>query len=291
MYLTEVIMSPVIDKISQFISTYYIDPILYDEGYNIFNTITWALVLGVCIFGVMKLLNRMKVTIDDKFILSVIPFVFAGSSLRVIEDAGLFKPPMQYLFITPNIYFAVFAVTVLCLVVSKWIQKAGKVEDYRTAFATLGILWTAVNVIVLLYVENIVHPTVPVLIVGAATMLTFLIYKVSKYGGYELFTNKLNLSIVFAHLLDASSTIVGIDMLGGYYEKHVIPSYLIDLTGTAFVMYPLKLMIFVPVLYILDTQFDEDDESRTLRTLVKMVIIILGLSPAFRNTIRMTLGM
>lgn len=289
MYLTEVIMSPVIDKISQFISTYYIDPILYDEGYNIFNTITWALVLGVCIFGVMKLLNRMKVTIDDKFILSVIPFVFAGSSLRVIEDAGLFKPPMQYLFITPNIYFAVFAVTVLCLVVSKWIQKAGKVEDYRTAFAILGILWTAVNVVVLLYVENIVRPTVPVLIVGAATVLTFLVYKISKYGGYELFTNKLNLSIVFAHLLDASSTIVGIDMLG-YYEKHVIPSYLIDLTGTAFVMYPLKLMIFVPVLYVLDTQFDEDEESRTLRTLVKMVIIILGLSPAFRNTIRMTLG-
>lgn len=289
MYLTEVRMSPVIDKISQFISTYYIDPILYDEGYNIFNTITWALVLGVCIFGVMKLLNRMKVTIDEKFILSVIPFVLAGSSLRVIEDAGLFKPPMQYLFITPNIYFAVFAVTVLCLVVSKWIQKAGKVEDYRTAFAILGILWTAVNVIVLLYVENIVRPTVPVLIVGAATVLTFLVYKISKYGGYELFTNKLNLSIVFAHLLDASSTIVGIDMLG-YYEKHVIPSYLIDLTGTALVMYPLKLMIFVPVLYVLDTQFDEDEESRTLRTLVKMVIIILGLSPAFRNTIRMTLG-
>ena len=289
MYLTEVIMSPVIDKISQFISTYYIDPILYDEGYNIFNTITWALVLGVCIFGVMKLLNRLKVTIDEKFILSVVPFVLAGSSLRVIEDAGLFKPPIQYLFITPNIYFAVFAITVLCLVVSKLIQKAGKVEDYRTAFAMMGILWTAVNVIVLLYIENIVRPTVPVLIVGAATVLTFLVYKISKYGGYELFMNKLNLSIVFAHLLDASSTIVGIDMLG-YYEKHVIPSYLIDLTGTAFVMYPLKLMIFVPVLYVLDTQFDEDEESRTLRTLVKMVIIILGLSPAFRNTIRMTLG-
>ena len=279
-------MSSVIDKISQFISTYYIDPILYDEGYNIFNTITWALVLGVCIFGVMKLLNRMKVIIDDKFILS---FVLAGSSLRVIRDAGFFKSPIQHLFVTPNIYFAVFAVTVLCLAVSKWMQRTGKVEDYRTAFAALGILWTGVNVVILLYIEDIVQPTVPILIVGAATVLTFLIYMASKYGGYELLSSKLNLSIVFAHLLDASSTIVGIDMLG-YYEKHVVPSYLIDLTGTAFVMYPLKLMIFVPVLYVLDTQFDEDDELRTLRTLVKMVIIILGLAPAFRNTISMTLG-
>ncbi len=182
-----------------------------------------------------------------------------------------------------------FAVTVLCLAVSKWMQRTGKVEDYRTAFAALGILWTGVNVVILLYIEDIVQPTVPILIVGAATVLTFLIYMASKYGGYELLSSKLNLSIVFAHLLDASSTIVGIDMLG-YYEKHVVPSYLIDLTGTAFVMYPLKLMIFVPVLYVLDTQFDEDDELRTLRTLVKMVIIILGLAPAFRNTIRMTFG-
>ncbi|MGP8321591.1 MAG: DUF63 family protein [Methanosarcinaceae archaeon] len=283
-------MSPVIDKISQFISTYYIDPIRYDEGYNIFNTITWALVLGVCIFGVMRLLDRMKTTIDDKFILSVIPFVLAGSSLRVIKDTGFFKPPIEYMFVTPNIYFVVFTVTVFCLAFSKWMQDVGKVTDYRTGFAALGILWTGVNVVVLLYVEDIVHPTVPILVVGAATVLTFFIYKISKYGGYELFSSKLNLSIVFAHLLDASSTIVGIDILGGYYEKHVIPSYLIDLTGTAFVMYPLKFMIFVPVLYILDTQFNGDDESRTLRALVKMVILILGLAPAFRNTIGMILG-
>ena len=280
---------PVIDKISQFISNYYIDPILYDEGYNIINTITWALLLGICIFGVMKLLYRLRVTLDEQFILSILPFVLAGSSLRVIEDAGLFKPPIQYLFITPNIYFAVFAVTVLCLILSKQLQKMGLVVDYHKTFARLGLLWTAINVIILLYSEDIVKPYVPVLVLCAAILLTFLLYKASKYGGHELLSSHLNLSIVFAHLFDASSTIVGIDLLG-YYEKHVVPSYFINLADTALVMYPLKIMIFVPILYILDSQFDEDAESRTLRTLVKMVIIILGLSPAFRNTIRMTLG-
>jgi len=90
-------------------------------------------------------------------------------------------------------------------------------------------------------------------------------------------------------MLDASSTFIGVDMLG-YYEKHVLPSYLIDLTGTALVMYPLKLAIFIPVLYILDTNFNEDEESRNLRTFVKLVILVLGLSPACRNTIRMVFG-
>ena len=90
-------------------------------------------------------------------------------------------------------------------------------------------------------------------------------------------------------MLDASSTFFGVDFLG-YYEKHVVPSFLIDLTGTASIMFPLKLIIFIPVIYILDTQFDDDDESRRLRELVKLTIIVLGLAPATRNTVRMVLG-
>ncbi|MBN2488871.1 MAG: DUF63 family protein [Methanosarcinaceae archaeon] len=282
-------MISLIDKISQFVSTYYVDPIIYDSGYNPINTITWALVLGICIFGVVRLLERIKVTINERFILSVMPFVVAGSSLRVIEDAGVFKPPLQYLFITPTIYFVVFAVTVVCLLVSRWLHNAGKVKDLHATFAAFGTIWFAANVLVLLCVEDIVRPYVPVLILGGGTLIAFLVYKLTEYGGFALLSNRLNLSILWVHLLDASSTIVGIDMLG-YYEKHVVPAYLIDLTGTAIVMYPLKLAIFLPVLYLLDSQFDEDDESQTLKTFVKMVIIVLGLSPACRNTIRMTFG-
>ena len=55
-------------------------------------------------------------------------------------------------------------------------------------------------------------------------------------------------------------------------------------------MYPLKLIIFVGVIYALDTQFEKDEESENLKMLIKMVILILGLSPATRNTIRMMLG-
>jgi uncharacterized membrane protein len=282
-------MISLIDKISHFISTYYVDPIIYDSGYNPVNTITWALVLGICIFGVVRLLERMRVKIDERFILSVMPFVVAGSSLRVIEDAGVFRPPLQYLFITPTIYFVVFAVTVMCLLVSRWLHNSGKVKDFHATFAAFGTVWFAANILVLLYVEDIVRPSVPVLILGGGTLIAFLVYKLTEYSGFGLLSNRLNLSILWVHLLDASSTIVGIDMLG-YYEKHVVPAYLIDLTGTATVMYPLKLAIFLPVLYLLDTQFDEDDEAQTLKTFVKMVIIVLGLSPACRNTIRMTLG-
>ncbi len=284
-------MSFSIDKISQFINTYYLDPIRGDEGYNVVNTFTWAMVLGICIFGISKLLEKLEVKITPRFIASILPFVLAGSSLRVLEDspAGIFHPPFSYLLITPNIYFLVFAITVGCLWISIRLQKAGLVKDFHLTFASFGLGWFFINLATLLYFENMVASYVPVFVLVAGTGLTFTFYLIARHFKSSIFTDPLNLSILMAHMMDASSTYVGVDNMG-YFEKHVVPAYLIDLTGTALVMYPLKLIIFIGVLYVLDTQFDDDERSLNLKVLIKLVILILGLSPATRNTVRMMLG-
>ncbi len=282
-------MNSLLEKAIQAINEYYIDPILQDSGYNVVNTITWAIILGICIFGVVKLLKKLDVKITDRFVASVIPFILAGSSLRVIEDSGTLKAPISYLFITPNIYFVVFFVTVIFLLLAKWICKVDKSMDFHKIFAYFGTGWFIVNIAILLYLENIELPWVPVFAIVAASLIAYIAYVLFDKLDFTLLKNKLNLAILWVHLLDASSTIAGIDFLG-YYEKHVVPAYLIELTGTAFVMYPLKLFIFIPVIYVLDREFDEDEESRTLKTFLKLVIIVLGLAPACRNTIRMTFG-
>lgn len=284
-------MSFSIDNISQFINTYYLDPIKGDEGYNTVNTFTWAIILGICIFGVFRLLEKLEVKITPRFIASVLPFVLAGSSLRVIEDspAGIFHPPFNYLLITPNIYFLVFAITICCLWISIRMQKAGLVKDFHLIFAGFGLAWFFVNLAILLHFEKIVVPYVPLFVIVAGIGLTFTFYLVARHFKSSIFTDPLNLSILMVHLMDASSTYIGVDKLG-YFEKHVVPTYLINLTGTALVMYPLKLIIFIGVLYVLDTQFDDDERSVNLKVLIKMVILVLGLSPATRNTIRMMLG-
>jgi uncharacterized membrane protein len=86
-------------------------------------------------------------------------------------------------------------------------------------------------------------------------------------------------------MLDASSTYIGVDWFG-YYEKHVVPTYLIDLTGTASIMYPLKLLVLLPLLSIIDKYI----EDKSLLNLTKLALIVLGLAPAIRNTLRLTLG-
>lgn len=282
-------MNSYINKISEFISTYYINPILYDEGYNIVNTLTWAIILGLCIFAVVKLLKKLDIEANNRFIAAIVPFVLAGSSMRVYEDSGILQYPFSLLLITPIIYFVVFFITVGCLIIAKAISKKWGAKSLEPIFGSMGFLWFIFNISLLLSFQRIALPLVLIYILGLGTLFTLSVYLVAKKAGFGVLTDKLNLSILYAHMLDASSTFVGVDMLG-YYEKHVLPSYLIDLTGTAFVMYPLKLAIFIPVLYILDTNFNEDDESRNLRTFVKLVILVLGLSPACRNTIRMVFG-
>jgi len=283
-------MNSLIDKIIQFINTYYLDPIRNDSGYNTVNTFTWAIVLGICLFGVIKLLDKLKIKITTRFIASILPFTLAGATLRVIEDthAGI-QPPLSYLLITPNIYFLVFAITVCCLLISLRLQKAGVVQDFHIVFAGLGTLWFFANIVFLLYLKPIVAAYVPVFVIGVGTGLTITFYLIARYFKSSIFTDSLNLSILLAHLMDASATYVGIDKLG-YFSKHVAPSYLIQLTGTALVMYPLKLVIFIGVIYLLDTQFEDDKQSSNMKMLIKMTLLILGLAPATRDTIRMMLG-
>ncbi len=284
-------MDSLIDKISQFVNTYYLDPIRTDSGYNPVNTFTWAVILGICIFGVFKLLKKLEVKMTSRFIASVLPFVLAGSSLRVIEDspAGLVHPPFSYLLITPNIYFLVFAITLGCLWISIRLQKAGLVKDFHLTFASFGLVLFFINLIILLHFQHVVAAYIPLFVIGAGTGLTFAFYLIARRFKSSIFTDPLNLSILLIHLIDASSTYIGIDKLG-YFSKHVVPRYLVNLTGTALVMYPLKLIIFIGVIYILDTQFEDDELSLNLKMLIKMVILILGLSTAARDTIRMTLG-
>lgn len=285
-------MNSLIDKISQIINTYYLDPIRNDSGYNPVNTFTWAIVLGISLYGVIKLLDKLKIKITPQFIASVMPFVLAGSSLRVIEDspASIVHPPLSYALITPNIYFLVFAITVICLLISIRLQKAGLVKDFRLIFAGFGLLWFFVNIIILLHFEHVVAAYVLLFVIGVGTVLTFAFFLIARRLNSSIFTNPLNLSILLVHLMDASATYIGIDKLG-YFSKHVAPSFLIKLTGTALVMYPLKIIIFIGVIYLLDTQFEDDVQSLNMKMLVKMTLLVLGLSTSARDTIRMTLGM
>jgi uncharacterized membrane protein len=283
----------IIDSVWHYIDKYYISGIVYDTSYNIVDTLTYAIVLGISLFWVLKLLGKLKVQIDTRFLISITPYIIAGSSLRVLEDSKFFTPPLQYLFVTPLIYFFMFAVTISILAVAMDLEKKGKIRDYHTLFGYAGAAWAIFNIAALIAYDGIIMPVPAAAILFLGITMTGIVYFISRITNFQLLKDKVNISILFVHLFDASSTFVGIDWLN-YYEKHVVPTFFIDLAGKftshpSIVMYPLKLMVFIPVLYMLDNDFEAEKEKKLIG-LLKLTILVLGLSPAVRNTLRIMMG-
>ncbi|MBN1454846.1 MAG: DUF63 family protein [Methanomicrobia archaeon] len=281
-----------IDALREFITTYFIHPITLDTGYNPVNTVTWALVLVAFLFLTLKLLQWLKIRIDRRFIAAVLPYIVVGATLRVIEDAEFVMPPLSYLLITPLIFFLIFGCSLILLILAVQITKARRiVTDKNThvhAFGLFGLLWCLTNLALLFWFTSIAVPWVPFAVIGIAAALTGAIYALATRYNIRFLTDRLNLAVIAAHLLDATSSFIGIDLLG-YAGKHVIEGMIVEYTGTAAGMFLLKLGILIPVLYVLNTQFTEKDEDE-LKHLVLLALLMIGLAPAVRNTLRMMLG-
>jgi uncharacterized membrane protein len=272
--------------LGNFINEYYLNPIIYDTGYNPINTITWAIILGLSLFGVVKLLTKLKITVDEVFIFAVTPYIFAGGSLRVVEDAGIVAAPYKYLFITPLIYFFIFFVCVAALVLSVGLQRAVRI-NYYWPFAMIGIAWSAINVWLLFTNAVSFNVWIFAVILSVGIALSFFVYAIAHLLNFALLKDRVNAFVLDGQLLDATATSFGLTFLP-YAEKHVVPNFLIEATGTAFVMYPLKLAVTIPVLFIIDQYLK--NESKNLVGLVKLAILTVGLAPAIRDILRMTLG-
>ncbi|MCW3129797.1 MAG: DUF63 family protein [Methanophagales archaeon] len=278
-----------LETIRQFIYAYYIHPITHDTGYNPVNTITWALLLVLCLFLILKLLKKLDIEINESFIAALAPYILVGASLRVMEDARLFSPPVSYMLITPLIYFLLFSCCVSILTISRSNKKIRDyVKNYNVPFGLLGVIWFFVNMTILLRKEEILLPWVFFAVIGISGIILLVIYAIGVKFGMDFLTEKLNVSVLAAHLLDASSSFIGIDLLG-YSGKHVIEGIIVKYTGSAAGMYLLKLGILIPVLYILGTHFEKEEESE-LKNIVLLALIVIGLAPAVRNTLRMVFG-
>jgi uncharacterized membrane protein len=209
-----------------------------------------------------------------------------GGSLRVVEDAGIVVAPLKYLLITPLIYFFIFFVCVAMLVLSVGLQRAVRI-NYYWPFAMGGVAWSALNVWLLYQTAPAFNAGILALILSVGVALSLVVYAIARLLNFALLKDRVNAFVLDGQLLDATATSFGLTFLP-YAEKHVLPNFLIEATGTAFVMYPLKLVVTIPVLFIIDQYLKT--ESKNLVGLVKLAILTVGLAPAIRDTLRMTLG-
>lgn len=279
--------------IREFIYKYYIDPILYGQPYNIVDTLTYAAVLILAIYILYRWLSASQlVRVDSRFVLATLPFVVLGGLLRVVEDTGLITSGWHVLLVTPLIYFVLFFFTVTALVVSAQAQKAGMVRDYATYYAGTGVVACILAAALLIWfgmTETVIDPVVFLVIMGLAIATSAAVYAVMRYLlGWSYAADPLYLALIFGQMLDASATSYGIDLHPlDYMEVHVVGSNLIELTGTAFVMFPLKLAVLFPGIWLLQTYREEAPPA--LWHLILLAMITVGLAPGIRDMVRMIL--
>jgi len=70
--------------------------------------ITYVIILFV-VYMQFKNCWIIEVKVDEEFVLAT-SLIFSWLRVQVIEDADLLKPPVKYFFITPLIFFVIFAI-------------------------------------------------------------------------------------------------------------------------------------------------------------------------------------
>ena len=139
----------------------------------------------------------------------------------------------------------------------------------------------------------VTRPSELVVILGIALAMTtalFIAGKALKNGRLALLAAPVNLFLFFSQFLDGAATYRGIEMYG-YWEKHVFPTFLINLTGTAAIMLLIKLVIVLAVVLVIDILYKEElKRYLNLGNIIKFGIIFLGVSPGVRDTVRIVLG-
>ncbi len=266
-----------------FFETYFIDPITYGTGYNIFNTTVYAILLVVAAVIVYKAIKKMNITVDRKFLFAVTPYIFLGGLLRALQDAKVFE---TVFLITPLIYVSIFALTLVALIISKLLDK--KIAYHKTWFAIGAILSLAALSFVKLTDINAL-----LLMLGIIALWAVAIFAVKWISEHYNFTKLKNLLttensfLLLAHEFDATTTYVATTFYP-YFEQHVLPSFFISLFGTWF-MFVLKLVVVLVVLHVLDKELSKPEDLEK-RTFLKFLVLMLGMAPGLRNFFRLIMG-
>ena len=262
----------VLDQVVQYIQENFI---YLHPGYTTLNTIVFGIILGLVILLIIRMFRWIDKDPKDLFI-PLIPFVFFGSSARALVDNGIY--PLTYALVTPGIYILTGLTAIFTLLASVLIER--KIGwDYRYVIFAVGAAMCVPNI----YYAQHINPVVVFQVLAPWALLTAVFVLIGRK--WSLLKDKFNLSILSAHLLDASSTFIAVDYYG-YGEQHVLPNALTQLADSAIIMYPLKIAVILPALYIIDTYV----EDKTIRNMLKLAIFILGLAPGIRNFLSLAMG-
>jgi uncharacterized membrane protein len=289
-----------------FAQKYFISPIWERSGYNMVNTLAYAFIALVALYFIWKYFEKKGVQVDSKFWAGALAFVLWGSSLRVLTDSidlgtmaktleaggGIFYPIASlfypfilsshildygYFTVTPGIYILTATIFLTTLFVQIRLKK-----KYLTA--AVGLFGAAINfVLILPMAKHWEYAIVPAFI--SAVIGIGLWHALGWRKRSEILP-------VMGQALDGAATWVAIDWFGpasgkAYFEQHVISAAIGSATPIGFGLFFL-LKIFFSLAAVWIIRKEEMDENA--KSLVLLVIAIIGFAPGIRDMLRILAG-
>jgi uncharacterized membrane protein len=302
--------------------------VVAEPGYTLVSEVGYAVALLFFLVGVLYLLQALDVGTDRELFFALVPFMFFGGVLRVVEDANdaaltagidtILSYPLNALIISPVIYFTVFFLTVAGLVATVAADRRGYVDDWGRALFGIGaVVLLATLGFLLWFVPARLADTVPgagfypqmsLLVLGSSVVLAYAIYEGAERFGPVINegTGRIGLVVIFGHAVDGVANVLAADWVAElgipvtYGAKHPVNRFIIETTaslqpesisavvGTSWPFLVVKLVAATLVVYVFDRQIFE--ESPRYAILLLVAILAVGLGPGTRDMVRAAFG-
>lgn len=257
----------------EFLQKYFIEPM--GHYYTLPGTIVYAILFVIAVFLVYKYFLKKRLKINEKFMISLLPFIILGGVMRALEDAEFYS---GYFFVSPGIYITVFFIALISLLFSVELEKYRKIEYWKTMLL-IGSGFLFYNILQVILI-GIVNWTAFLGIIGLMILWGAVFFPIQTF--FPKYLSRTNYLILLSHLFDASSTFVAVTFFS-YSEQHVLPGFLFPIFG-AWIIIPLKIIVVWPALYYTDKVKDKG-----FRTWLKIAVLILGLALGTRDFLRVSM--
>jgi len=262
-----------------FIHEYFCQPIVQSQGYNIVNTLVFALIaLVIAFFVIYPFFTRRGVKFDFKFGLSLLGYILLGSSARLIEDLHLVErtcDPSQagFWLVTPGIYLAVGSFAIIALAVSLWAGKKFR-KDSIKIFGILGAL-ACLPFLAFVFLHYLQFAGFGIVLFFFAVFFA-VVYFILKALKIKILEQDLNKLVFAGQLLDGCATFTAIGFFG-YWEQHPLSA---GILGISPILFPIvKIVLVLAILYYIDREIKDEN----LKGFVKILVMIFGFAPGFRD--------
>jgi uncharacterized membrane protein len=272
--------------IGQFLYDAFGRRIVEHGQYGIIEYIVYgAILLALCFFVIYPILNKKGIKFNYTFFVSLLPYILFGSALHVLEDMH-FLPrspsPFEigYYFVTPGIYVAIAAYTLIALGIALLLSKKTKWDFYKM-FAVLGLI----PAVPITFFEIINFKAVPgvFLVLALIAIISAIIIFAFKKLKRKLLEDNLNRMVLVSQLVDGCATFVAIQFFR-CGEQHPVSGFFLDLFPFSFVL--VKVAIVLLIIYYVDKEI----ENENLRGFIKFIVAILGFATGTRDLLTLGVG-